>query len=253
MKLKSLMCLMILVFAVTVNAGVANFDDLTLSESESYWNGADLTGGFTSGSASFNNYWDDTYGEYWESFAYSNRTDTTSIGMDGQYSAIPGGAESGANYGIAFVGFYGQPTITLSSAMQLDSMTVTNNNYAYDAMLNGYGVSKKFGGASGDDEDWFKLTIEGFDANSISTGTLNFYLADYRFADNNQDYIVDDWTEIDLSLLGTVKSLEFSLDSSDFNQYGILTPAYFAMDTVVPEPATVILLSLGGLLLRRRK
>ena len=252
MKLRSLMCLMVLIFAVTANADIADIDDLTLAP-ESYWNGSDGTGGFVSGDASFNNYWDDTYGEYWESFAYSNRTDTASIGMAGQYTAKPGIAESGSNYGITFVGFYGLPTITLSSTMQLDSMAVTNNNYAYDAMLNGYGVSKKFGGDEGTDADWFKLTIEGFDADSVSTGTVDFYLADYRFANSNDDYIIDSWEFVDLSGLGVVKSLEFNLDSSDFNQYGILTPAYFALDTIVPEPMTIALLGLGGLLLHRKK
>jgi hypothetical protein len=45
-----------------------------------------------------------------------------------------------------------------------------------------------------------------------------------------------------------VKSLEFGLSSSDSGQYGMNTPAYFAMDhlTLVPEPASLVLLLCAG-------
>jgi hypothetical protein len=46
--------------------------------------------------------------------------------------------------------------------------------------------------------------------------------------------------------------LEFSLSSSDIGSYGMNTPAYFALDMVVPEPGTLVLLALGGVLLRRK-
>ena len=89
----------------------------------------------------------------------------------------------------------------------------------------------------------------------LQIGTVDFYLADYRFADNSKDYIVENWEYVDLSSLGVVKSLEFSLNSSDAGVFGMNTPAYFAMDDLncVPEPATMVLLALGGILLRKRK
>ena len=88
---------------------------------------------------------------------------------------------------------------------------------------------------------------------------MDFYLADFRFADNSLDYIVRDWRFVDLSGLGVVSRLEFDLASSDSGAFGINTPAYFAMDSLaanaVPEPATPVVL-LGGLaaavLVRRR-
>jgi hypothetical protein len=120
-------------------------------------------------------------------------------------------------------------------------------------MLNGDAFAKKFGGSGGDDQDWFLLTIRGKDVEESATGTIDFYLADYRFADNSQDYIVKTWDYVDLSSLGEVKSLEFSLSSSDVGEWGMNTPAYFALDTIIPEPTTMTLLALGGILLRRRK
>jgi hypothetical protein len=72
---------------------------------------------------------------------------------------------------------------------------------------------------------------------------VDFYLADYRFTDNSEDYIVDEWTWVDLSSLGAVDSLSFTLTSSDVGQFGMNTPAYFCMDNVFaadPMVSTIV-------------
>ena len=260
MKFKNLVTL-IIVFGITgvVNASIANFDDLSLS-ADSYWNGSTGTGDFTSGSAVFNNNFTDWGGGVtsWDGWAYSNKSDTTTSGYTNQYSVITGSAQSGSNYGIAYVGWNGPPSMTLNNASIVEGIYVTNTTYAALDMLQGSGFSKKFGGADGSDQDWFLLTIEGFGTGGISTGMVDFYLADYRFADSDDDYIVNAWEWVNLSSLGMVESLKFTLDSSDHFisggiDYGMNTPAYFAMDTVVPEPATIVLFGISGLLLRRRR
>jgi hypothetical protein len=237
-------------------AAIATFDDLSLS-AESYWNGSDGSGGFTSGNAYFNNNYNTVYMS-WDGFAYSNITDTTSTGWTAQYNAISGGGEGGsANYAVGYdplaSGFGTEPpTVNFNTAGIVEGLYITNNNYACYSMLNGDAYSKKFGGASGDEADWFLLTITGKDAAGAVTDSVEFYLADYRFADNGQDYIVNTWEYVNLTGLGAVKSLEFGLSSSDVGSYGMNTPAYFALDTIVPEPGTLVLLVLGGLLLRRK-
>ena len=76
-------------------------------------------------------------------------------------------------------------------------------------------------------------------------------LADYRFADNGLDFVLDQWTFQDLASLGLVKELLFSFESSDVSVFDgveyINTPAYFAIDnmTIIPEPGTALLLGLG--------
>ncbi len=241
---------LLFVFAGAAGADIADFEDLNL-EPESYWNGSDESGGFTSGGMYFNNNYDTTY-DSWDGFAYSNITDTASSGWSAQYNAIAGAGQDGsANYGISYVGWAGLPVITLNTADVVDGLYVTNNNYAYYSMLDGDAYAKKFGGSSGDDEDWFLLTITGKDAGGSVTGEVDFYLADYRFADSGEDYIVDTWEYIDLSSLGVVKSLEFGLSSSDVGDFGMNTPAYFVVDTVVPEPATMALMIFGSLLISR--
>ena len=125
------------------------------------------------------------------------------------------------------------PTITLDKAQTISAVHITNTNYAYYSMLDGDGFAKKFGGPTGADEDWFLLTITGKDAGGNPTGTVAFYLADFRFVDNADDYIIKDWTLVELSSLGEVESLEFGLSSSDGGQgMAMNTPAYFAIDSV---------------------
>ena len=79
-------------------------------------------------------------------------------------------------------------------------------------------------------------------------GSVDFYLADYRFADNSRDYIVDTWTQVDLSTLSDATVLTFAMESTDVGQFGMNTPSYFAVDGIhlVPEPATLMLTVMGA-------
>ena len=234
----------------TASAAIVTFDDLSLP-AESYWNGADGSGLFRSGGAYFPNDYDATW-DSWMGFAYSNLTDTQSTGLESQYNAIAGSGQNHSKvYGVSFVGWEEPPAMTLSTPQALTGLYVTNNNYTYYSMRDGSLFSKQFGGATGDEEDWFKLTVTGRDTAGAVTGEVEFFLADFRFADSEQDYIIDTWQYIDLTPLGVVETLEFALDSSDTGAFGMNTPGYFCLDTIVPEPTTVLLLGLGGLFARR--
>jgi len=231
--------MMVLAVSCTSGGAIVDFEDLPLA-SESYWNGADSSGGFTSGGAHFNNNYDTTYSS-WDGFAYSNITDTAASGYAAQYNAIPGSGQAGsANYAVSYVGWMGPPTMTLTTPMIVDGLYVTNTNYAYYSMNDGDMFAKQFGGATGDDEDWFLLTITGKNTAGDPTGAVDFYLADFRSADNAEDYILDTWQFIDTTSLGAVKSLEFTLTSSDVGDWGMNTPGSFAIDTVIPASAITV-------------
>ncbi len=213
---------------------LADFEDLAL-EAESSWNGADGAGLFVSGQLSFLNLYNTEY-QSWDGYGYANTTDTTTPGFDNQYSAIPGqGAEGSTTYGVAHDGTgYGAqaPTFMVETGapVVVAGAYVTNTTYAYLSMLEGDDFAKKFGGESGDDEDWFLVTFTGFDAEGNPTGTVDFYLADFQ---GDAAYIIDEWTFVDLSSLGPVTEVRAVLTSSDTGDWGMNTPAFFAIDSIV--------------------
>ena len=223
---------------------VTDFEDLSLSE-ESYWNGSDGSGGFVSGLAKFDN---NNSGGFWDGWAYSNTTDITTAGYTNQYSAITGVgfdtiASNGKNYGIGYVSTDWVTTepkplpiaFTDSMTHSVKGLYVTNSTYASLSMEQGDPFAKKFGGESGNDPDYFKLLVWG-KKDGVETDTIDFYLADYRFEDNTKDYIVKTWQWIELSSLGKVDTLLFSLASSDVGMWGINTPLYLNVDNFYIEP-----------------
>ena len=171
----------------------------------------------------------------WSGVAYSKQTDTTKIGTEGQFVAIPA---EGANGSEVYAVVNGSDTISFEyeTGTLPQSIQITNNAYAYHSMKNGDAIAKKFGGLDGNDEDYFKVTITGLDSVNNETGTVEVYLADFRFDDNNEDYILDSWEKVDLTSLGTVSKLAFSLESSDVGDWGMNTPAYFAFDELIVQP-----------------
>jgi len=247
---KMLLAVSVFCIQYTQAQTVVTFDDLPLAPN-SHWDGSDSTLGFTSGGVYFENSYDFQW-NYWSGgFIYSSSTDVTTAGYTNDFSAYTGtGGNSSQNYAINYGGWIG---IDFGSEKVLSSIQLTNTTYAALSMRDGDMFGKQFGspnnaqgnpdGTNG--EDWFRLLIIGKDAQSNITDTVIFYLADYRFADSTQDYIVDTWETVDLTPLGEVQFLEFALESSDYNAQGILTPAYFALDNITYGLASVNELNLA--------
>src|SRR6056297_824589 len=226
---------------ITGDYTVSDFEGMGLG-ADDYWNGSDASGGFTSGLLAFPNNYNPDYGS-WNGWAYSTVTDDSTAGYGNQYSAITGSgfdsvSSDGATYGVSYAS--GMPVISIDdeNAHRVKGFYVTNNTYAALSMKYGDAFTKKFGGVTGSDPDWFKLQVWGF-YNEMPTDTISFYLADYRFEDNSKDYIVETWQWIDLESLGFVDSLQMALSSSDEGQWGMNTPAYYCADNFYVGQAEV--------------
>ena len=219
---------------------LSSFDDLGLNPN-SYWNGSNLSGGFLDGDVFFNNHYDTTY-YYWSGFAYSNikiNVDTiTSSASDYSYqysNASGSGANGSGTFGLAYAG--GDAVARLkgfATGHQVYGLYVTNSTYDYVSMTYGDAFAKKFGGATGTDPDWFRLTIGGWYNGAPIANTVDVYLADFRSATASDHYIQKDWKFVNLLTLGNVDSLSFTLNSSDTaGGFGMNTPAYFALDNLI--------------------
>lgn len=199
-----------------------------------YYNGSDGAGGFASGPLYFKNLYDNQF-SFWQGFACSAKTDTLTAGFSNQYSAFAGsGAGGSAKFGVGYVvdDIWLKKISPFAGPFILNSFAYTNNTFAALSMRNGDAFSKKFGGPSGNDPDYFKLKIYNYYNGSVSD-SAEVFLADFRFSDNSQDYIVKNWRTADLNFTSPFDSIQFKLESSDTGLFGMNTPAYFCIDNLV--------------------
>lgn len=235
--------------ATTAKAATITYEDADLG-SQGYLNHVAYAAAGVTHSNSYNSVW-----KSWNGFAVSNQTDTATPGWGNQYSSYAGSAAGGSKFA---VGYVASPTSTrlvfaTPTSMAGKGADITNITYAALDMLGGSGFSKKFGGPTGNDPDWLLLTLTGY-LNQTATSSVDMYLADFRDPDNSKDSILNTWKHLDFTPLGTVDEIRFTMTSTDNGDYGMNTPAYFAMDNlVVPEPSTGGLAALGGLLMFRRR
>ncbi|QDV46683.1 hypothetical protein Enr13x_65920 [Stieleria neptunia] len=249
-------------------AEIVTFENL-LTTSESYYKGDTSQinhDPWTVDGVEFSN--QTTWVGSWGGWAYSNTTDTATPGFTNEHSAITGGGSDGAGGSVGgqtyALAFGSGATINLPTGALIESVDWTNGTYPYLSMRDGDAYAKEFGGGSGSESDFFRVTLTGYsdlNATGAATGTVTLDLADYTFADDSQDYIVNTWqVNEDLTALGNARSIDLTFQSSDVGQYGINTPTYLFIDnlqysvTAIPEPTAFGFLALvGGVCTLRRR
>lgn len=211
---------------------VATFENeeggINLTTAESAWQGADEPqigwNTWKSGDYTFNTFVDNSYGMYYSAFTVTNETANTSTGSAEPYRSAKGGAYEGDNFVVWNLNYYGVDTITFDKQV-VRGFFVNNTAYAVNSMTNGDSFAKKFG-----KDDWFKLTCVGV-LDGAEVARLDVDLA-------KEGKYINEWTFVDLSELGEIDGLTFEMSSSDASQWGMNTPAYFAMDNFgAAEPA----------------
>lgn len=219
-------------FTQAQNEVTVDFESLSLPTADTFYVFTDDYAPFTENGVTFGanlDSWGYTHG-----FVYSNKTDATTAGYTNPYSAFAGeGADGSANYAV----FNNTDTLWLSEERVLVSADFVNTTYTGISMRDGDSFGKQFGSTTNADgvddgtngEDFFFVRIFGWDDNLDVVDSVDVYLADFR-GTASEDYILDEWTNFDLSALSGSKALTFQFHSSDVGQWGINTPAYFAID-----------------------
>lgn len=221
-----------------------------------------LEGGFWAPNPGFTSQGVGFSGGSFSGFVVSNATSQDSdeyvfSGGTGEISAFAPPAGGGANGSSQFAVAYNTSIIDLPAGYSPVSVQVTNTTLAYLAMRNGNLFAKFF---NIEDQDFFEVIFRGH-AEAGGQGSLvnevRFALADFRFDEVEDTFIVQSWTNVDLSPLAGARSISLAWDSSDTGDFGINTPTYVALDNLqlIPEPGTVLLLlgGVAGLLLHFRK
>lgn len=226
-----------LLIGANIQAQVFDFENVTLS-AESYDNGSGGIANFSNGDITLSNDYN-TGGGYWSGFSISNITDNTTPGYANEYSAYTGGGKNSNNY--AVYTFEGAISGN-SDIISIESIEITNATYTALSMLNGDMFGKVFGSINGADgnpdgtngEDFFKVWIIGENYAGDTKDSIEFYLADYRFSDNMQDYIVNDWNTINFSSFSfPVNRVKFKFESSDMSFGYMNTPGYLIIDDIM--------------------
>ncbi|HXB41092.1 MAG TPA: DUF4465 domain-containing protein [Bacteroidia bacterium] len=249
---KSLLTIALISFAFFGKAQttfISDFETVMLPDykNEVYNDSTNGVGGFKNGHAFFQTGWAGFWSSGWVA---SSVHDSSTAGYANQYGCA--GYKGYNNSNVFAIGtIYGRLTIRMTDSLigkTVSGFYVNNSTYAYKSMKNGDSFAKKFGDttgthcgcAQGSYPDWFKLTVKRYYSGVLQNDSVEVYLGDYRFSNNAQDYILKNWTWINLSALGNTDSLAFFLHSSDNGTYGMNTPAFFCVDNLTLNMITGI-------------
>ena len=185
------------------------------------------------------NSWD---GTSWEGFTISRSTDTLlsheSFYPDHQWGIMAGGGIAGQ--GTPFIlGYFSEYTensldshiceieFTHIDDVEAIGCYVCNSPYTTRCITQGFGYARKF-----TQGDYCTLTAHGINANGEECGSVVYYMADYRNEDPNKWILNTDWDWMDLTALGAVKSIYFTMETTDVGDWGSNTTFYFGLDQI---------------------
>lgn len=151
----------------------------------------------------------------------TNITDTEFKEFTDAYKSVKGGAYAGKNYLVWYNDSYAPGVIKLEKPAVVPGMYVTNNVYAYSSMTKGDEIAgEPFG-----EDDFFTLVIHGSLGGKEVNTQIEFDLGDGKD-------ILKDWYYIDLTNLGEIDELSFTMVGSRTGNWGLNTPTYFCIDNL---------------------
>lgn len=147
--------------------------------------------------------------------AISNYVDNNTANGDNNHQLAVPVSNGSSNFAIVF-GDNSTLTFADGQSHVIKGMQVINTTYA---------LYSSWGGIKAGLGDGYKFAVT---VTADNGATKEIVLAEDNTA-------IEDWTNVDLSSLGAVKSLTFTFNGTDSGDWGLNTPAYFAIDNVVVE------------------
>lgn len=184
---------------------------------------------YTEGVASFGSYFAESqWGDTWGGFALSSNRDLADLGMDysNQFSVY---APAATKFAVGYVfgdygGQYGNPVIEFSEPVTIASADIANGNKTYYYCV----THPRVGEDEAEEDIWVDLVATGYNGDKTETSTVRIRLAE-------GEQVLADWRNFDLSELGTVTKVAFTMESNDSGEYGLNVPAFFCIDNITLE------------------
>ena len=213
---------------------------------------------------------------YWDGFTYCTTGDNTNYGEGGsggwvsqQWGCMAGGGiktdnqgkvltdddgkiivEKGIPYLVAYWGYWIESEETENPSLQVKftdnkayepvGVYICNHPWAYYGNISGDG----FANSLTREGDYFKLSVHGLNEKGEDIGiTVDYLLAEFK---NGELIQSPDWHRLDLSELGSVNGIYFTMETSDSDPiHGPNTAVYFCLDklqvrsteTTIPTPS----------------
>ncbi|WP_303272261.1 DUF4465 domain-containing protein [uncultured Alistipes sp.] len=176
---------------------------------------------YTEGDASFYSLFTDYVGrpgwayDMWNGFVISNHTDMTTPDYTNDKSVYAtSGADGSSQFAVAYYGAwtddpYGTPLVRFATAVSPKSIAVASTTYFYLYAKEATSVAD------------VKGVITGYNGET-KTGEVKFVMADQA-----SGTVQSGWETLDLSSLGTVTSMTFTVETED-----TMCPYYFAIDNL---------------------
>lgn len=172
-------------------------------------------------------------GYFWDGFTIAKCQDTTYAAMSDQFRCVAGGglAGKGTPYLLAYaaegMGPVSDCQVYFDGASTAKEVYLCIGAWAMENVLNGGAPARAF--AAGDS---LVIWIEGLDENYDVIGgkKITFFLADYRSSNPSDWKLNRGWEKCDLSALGEVYGLVFTMKTSDAAGGWSNTALYFALD-----------------------
>ncbi|MBQ8101078.1 MAG: DUF4465 domain-containing protein [Paludibacteraceae bacterium] len=195
---------------------------------------------------------------YWDGFTLCTSGDNANYGSAGnsdgwvsrQWGCMAGGGldnafnvKAGAPYLVAYWGYWDETFDATYHSLRIDftdkrphkavGVYICNHPWPYYGNENGDGFASAFT----KEGDYFGLVAHGLNEQGESTGTeVRLALAEYR---NGALVQSADWQWLDLTVLGTVSGLYFTMETSDKDaKWGANTAVFFCMDKLRVLPYT---------------